>query len=125
MNFEWISLDLIIEAALGFLSVVLTIIFSVVSYKSGKRKYILQLLPTLIKQANEALGSKTGSAKLQYVLSIVSQLCDQFNLKYSSSYYTAEIENILSADKAKKEVSCEKNESSSRQRPSYFFKDGK
>lgn len=98
-----------IIAAAGIVSTV------VQTVRAGKKKNVVKLakivqeLPQLINEAEEALGEGTGAAKLQYVLNKCHIKCLQSNIEFDEQGITAEIENILSTPQKGESTNGEKN----------------
>lgn len=85
------------------MSVLGTVISFVLARKERKVSALAEILrevPTFITQIESLFPCGAGAVKLGYVLNEIRKRCESFHIKYDRSYWTDEVEKVLTSPTA-------------------------
>lgn len=107
----------IVQIGAGILTTVTaTIIYAIKVHKCKTRneklstlnKYaqIVQMIPTMIKEAEQNVGEGNGALKKTLVLQNIQLQCAEKGIEYKNDEFTTEIEKILETPQKKEQQLC-------------------
>lgn len=94
--------DIILSAIISLISFVVSLRSYIKAKRSSALGEILSAIPTLCAQIECLFPDGCGRIKLDYVLSQIKKLCELHSLTYDKSFYTEQVEKVLSAPSSKK-----------------------